>query len=192
MTLTSYFPLMSCMLAFRIMVLTVWFIILTLQFCSSTFCQSYMTPSLPLYAAFFFKSFLHCMIILLIQLTHHGASAMRSHQKSLNRIQNIESGEAIVTDWSGKHDRLYQSAISSSYRMILCCWHPSSSTLRFSNRVIKKDLGGYPEDIFSNFSKTPIASGRHIHDNVTWLFHGKLVVSSNSSRSSFVTPALWK
>jgi hypothetical protein len=28
-----------------------------------------------------------------------------------------------------------------------------------SNRVIKKDLGGYPEDIFSNFSKTPIASG---------------------------------
>jgi hypothetical protein len=28
-----------------------------------------------------------------------------------------------------------------------------------SNRVIKKDLGEYPEDIFSNFSKTPIASG---------------------------------
>lgn len=28
-----------------------------------------------------------------------------------------------------------------------------------SHRVIKKDLGGYPEDIFSNFSKTPIASG---------------------------------
>lgn len=52
-----------------------------------------------------------------------------------------------------------------------------------SNRVIKKDLGGYPEDIFSNFSKTPIASGASAI--ATHQMFSMLIV--NHSSTSFIS-----